>query len=338
MGEQQVVLEHHADRATLGRDERVGRRVVERRSPSMLDRARLDRQQAGEAAQQRRLAGAVRAEHGHHLTGLDVELDVEVERARAAGPIVRRRGVMPPITATAVAPEPPVAQPDEHDERHHDQHQAEHERRRRVGLQGEVDRQRHRLGAPGVVAGERDRRPELTERTGPGEHGAGDQRRADRRQRDPPERVPARAAERARGLLEAAVDLAQRRLHREDEERHRHERLGEHDRRGGERDPEAEPPVEVLAEQARGGRTRRTAPRRRPPAAAPSTACTAPARRRARGRRPWPAPTPGARRTATTAPVAASEHTIDSRSAVTRPRGWSAPTTPIPTARATAAR
>src|SRR4029079_15492651 len=44
------------------------------------DPARIDRQQAGQRTQQRRLARAVRAEDRQHLPGLDVELDIEIER------------------------------------------------------------------------------------------------------------------------------------------------------------------------------------------------------------------------------------------------------------------
>ena len=48
----------------------------------------------------------------------------------------------------------------------------------RVGLQREVDRERHGLGAAGEVAGEGDRRAELAERPRPAQHRAGRDRRA----------------------------------------------------------------------------------------------------------------------------------------------------------------
>ena len=80
VGEQQVVLEHDADRALLGRDEDVGRRVVDDDAVERDPAASIG-QQAGERPQHRRLAGAVGAEDGEHSPGLDRELDVEVERA-----------------------------------------------------------------------------------------------------------------------------------------------------------------------------------------------------------------------------------------------------------------
>ena len=46
---------------------------------------------------------------------------------------------------------------------------------------------------------------------------------------------PPAGAERRGGLLVAAVGAAQRTLDRDDQERHRHERLGDHDAGGGER-------------------------------------------------------------------------------------------------------
>ena len=100
------------------------------------------------------------------------------------------------------------------------------------------------------------------------------------------------------------------------EERHGDERLGDDDPGGRERQREPEPAVEVLADAGRGGRASRTARRRRRPAAAPSTACTAPAPGRGPGTPPGRAATPAARRTATPRAVAHSEHHNDSRSAV----------------------
>ena len=58
------------------------------------------------------------------------------------------------------------------------------------------------------------------------------------------------AAQRPGGLLVADVELAEGRLDGDDEERHGHERLGDDHARGGERQRDAEPPVEVLADQS----------------------------------------------------------------------------------------
>ena len=57
------------------------------------------------------------------------------------------------------------------------------------------------------------------------------------------------AAERPRRVLEAPVELAQRGLDGEHQERHRHERLGDDHAPRRERQPDVEPAVEVLAEQ-----------------------------------------------------------------------------------------
>ena len=79
-----------------------------------------------------------------------------------------------------------------------------------------------------------------------------------RRNTDQPRRAQGR-----RRLLEPLVGRAQRALHRDDQERHRDEGLGEHDGRGRERDRHAEPVVEVAARRTRCARTRAAA-RRRP--------------------------------------------------------------------------
>ena len=80
VGEQQMVLEHDADGSRLGRDERVGVGIVEHVAIDR-DPAPVDREEPPERTQQRRLARAVRSEHGEHLTGLDGEFHVELERS-----------------------------------------------------------------------------------------------------------------------------------------------------------------------------------------------------------------------------------------------------------------
>ena len=62
----------------------------------------------------------------------------------------------------------------------------------------------------------------------------------DERQGDPAERRPPVGAERGGGVLEARVGGAQRALHADHQERHRHERLGDHDGGRGERDGDPE--------------------------------------------------------------------------------------------------
>ena len=93
---------------------------------------------------------------------------------------------------------------------------------------------------PGEVAGEGDRRAELAERAGPAEHRAGRDARADQRQRHPAERRSSRARPASRPPPRTAVGGPQRALDREHEEGHGDERLGEDDRRRGERERDAE--------------------------------------------------------------------------------------------------
>ena len=76
--EQEVVLEHDANRPSLGRHEHADRRVIEELAVE-LDASGVDGQQAGEAAERSRLSRAVRPEEGDRLTapGADVELEME---------------------------------------------------------------------------------------------------------------------------------------------------------------------------------------------------------------------------------------------------------------------
>ena len=76
---------------------------------------------------------------------------------------------------------------------------------------------------------------------------------ADQRQRDVGEGGPPAGAERRGGLLVAAVGGAQRTLDGDDQERHRHERLGQHDTGGGERQRDAERARRASRRAARAG-------------------------------------------------------------------------------------
>ena len=124
------------------------------------------------------------------------------------------------------------------------------------------------------------------------------------------------APEGPRRVLVASVELAERGLDRDHEERHRHEGLGDDHARGRERQRDAEPPVEVLAdetaatervEEGDAGDDRRQHHRER-------------AQRSRRAppweRRPGPAATRAGRRTGSRTTVAQIEHHSDSRSAV----------------------
>ena len=81
VGEEDVVLEHQADATMLGRHMPCGGRVVEHLAVQ-LD-VSLEWDQPRERAKQRRLARAVRPEHGDRLPGAGRELDVEREAAAA---------------------------------------------------------------------------------------------------------------------------------------------------------------------------------------------------------------------------------------------------------------
>ena len=82
MREQQVVLEDHADGTALGGHADAPGRVLQdlavQHHPPLGQR-----QQAGEGAQDRRLAGAVGAQERRDATRLDREHHVEVEPAQA---------------------------------------------------------------------------------------------------------------------------------------------------------------------------------------------------------------------------------------------------------------
>ena len=80
MAEQEVLLEHDADRPALGGDEHPASGIVEHLAIE-LHLPAVEREQAGDGAQQRGLARPVRAEHRQHLAAGDRELDVEIERA-----------------------------------------------------------------------------------------------------------------------------------------------------------------------------------------------------------------------------------------------------------------
>ena len=274
MAEQQVVLEHDADRAPS-----PGRR---RGGGSSRTRRRGERPRSmGRSPATQRSSVDLPAPFGPRMatSSPGSTASSTSSRTRATG----RRGACRLMPSTAAEPaEPAVAQRDEHGERDGDEHEAQHERR--LGRSRGRGRWRGAWsGCVREVAGERDRRPELAEGSRPRQHGAGHEAGADRRQRHAPEHVPARCAEGARRVLEAGVELAECGLHGEHEERHGDERLGDdHARVVNGMTPNH---GRGTGRPARGGRGRRTARRRRPRAAAPSTACTAPARRRGQGTR-----------------------------------------------------
>jgi hypothetical protein len=89
--EQPVVLEHQADRPTVGGDENAG--AVVQQAPGETDLTALQRVQPSHGPQDGGLAGAVGSEQRHDLTGLDVQLELELE-ATASYPAVQREALL----------------------------------------------------------------------------------------------------------------------------------------------------------------------------------------------------------------------------------------------------
>ena len=90
MREQEVVLEHHADRSLLGRHVDAGARIVVHGAVE-LDAPLGQRAQPGERAQQRRLAGTVRPDDCHRLPGADGQVRVEREAVELDGDLGGQR-------------------------------------------------------------------------------------------------------------------------------------------------------------------------------------------------------------------------------------------------------
>nr|BFE69281.1 hypothetical protein GCM10020092_025820 [Actinoplanes digitatis] len=80
MGEEQVVLEHHADRPALGVRPQSAVGPVEV-VPGQGDVSGGERLEPGQGAQRGGLAGTVGAEQGDHLPGADAQRHVEAEGA-----------------------------------------------------------------------------------------------------------------------------------------------------------------------------------------------------------------------------------------------------------------
>ena len=76
-----VVLEHHADRALLGGHEQVGIAVIEALSVER-DMACGEHGEAGQCAEQGRLARSVGTEHSEDFARGDGEVDIQAERTQ----------------------------------------------------------------------------------------------------------------------------------------------------------------------------------------------------------------------------------------------------------------
>ena len=272
------------------------------------------RHQPGQRAQRRGLAGAVRAEQGDAprrprsagatSSGSRAAVDDEAGVEQVAGhalEIHRSRRLARIATETTSSTRLSTIAASQ------------------VGLQRQVDRQRHGLGLAREVAGEGDRRAELAERPGPAEHRAGRDPGRDERQRDPAEGGPPARAEGGRRLLVAGVGAAQRALDRDHQERHRDERLGDDHAGGRERQRDPERAVEPLADQpapAEHQQQRDAADHRRQHQ---RHGHQRPHQPPARERRPGPAARPAARRAPGRPAVASVAVSSESRSAARMP-------------------
>ena len=218
------------------------------------DPAAVGPDQAGDEVDQRRLAGAGAAEQRRHpafAREARVErevaeplLDLDEDRHR---PSIRR-----------VDPARQRVGGEQRGEGDGDGDERQPERRRLAAghLGVGVDRRRDGLGDAGNVADEGDRRAELAEGAGEGEHRAGEDPRQHQRQRDRQEhQEPVGAERRGRGF-EPRVDRLDRQADGADQQREAHDRRGQ--RRAGpvEGEHDAEGVFEELRRSGRGGRRR----------------------------------------------------------------------------------
>ena len=179
MLERRVVLEDEADAALL-------RRHAGRVLAGDEDLAGVGLLEPGDHAQQRRLAAAARAEQRGQRAGRDLERDV-VERDEVAEPLRD-------CAATMLRRFPPGSDQGHGDEHEH-RHEREHDRDRvRAGeverLVALLDAERRRLRLALEPPGDDGDGAVLAEAARGREDDAVDDGPADRRQRDPPERLP----------------------------------------------------------------------------------------------------------------------------------------------------
>ena len=134
-GEQQVVLEDHADRALLGGARCRARR--RRASSRRASRGPAERQQPGEGAQRACLAGTVGTEQGEHVAGGHLQRDVDGERA----------ALDDDVGVESSCAQPALAQAGQDRDRDDQEDQAQGDGCVRIVLQGKVNRDRHGLRA-----------------------------------------------------------------------------------------------------------------------------------------------------------------------------------------------
>ena len=244
--EQQVVLEHHADRPALGRHEDVRRR---RRRATIAVEPRRARRRVGaspaSARSERRLARAVRSEDRDDLVA-----DASSSTSSSSVP-TRGRAVERVEASSARPPEPAVAQRHEHDDRHREQHEAQRDRglglasrAARYTASGMVCVRPWMLPANVIVA---PNSPSARAHASAAPATSDGARNGSVTRRNVVQRP---GAERRGRVLVARVDRAQAAFDRDDEERHRDERLGEDHAGRRERELDAEPVVELLADEA----------------------------------------------------------------------------------------
>ena len=201
--EQAVVLRQVADAASLGAEvDACARRRTRASSPSAIRPARRPLE-PGDGAQQRRLAGAGRADERDRL-GADAQRGAKIERSPREGDVdveeVHER------TSSLEAQQDRGADDD--------QQHADRDRLIEVGVEQGVDGQRQRLGGALEAAGEQDRRAELADPARERDRRRRAEPAAGQRDRDP-QHPPQRArAERAGDVEQRRVDAPRRRRSR----------------------------------------------------------------------------------------------------------------------------
>ena len=222
--EQAGLLEHDAHRAAMRRHEHAGRLVL----PDLAvdDHASARRAlQAGEAAQQRRLAAARGAEQ--RADAARGQRQGDVQRERAARQLERRfhhgRGAPSRFgDATQRAPGAEPVDPQQHREAEQQQPRGEAMRRGvfdrldvAVQLRGDHARR------AGDVAADHQHDAELADGVREAQHRGGDDAAARQRQRDVHEALPRPGAQRGGGLQRARAEGLERGLDRLHDEGHR---------------------------------------------------------------------------------------------------------------------
>ena len=235
--EQGVVLEHEPDVA-------LAHRLVGRVFAVEVDRALIGRLQAGDDAEERRLARPGGPEQRHQLAAGHVQAHV-VERDEPAERLAQiadldAHAMIPPVGVVGLDrlgrgllllpfDQGLEGQGDDREQREHRRHREAG--RERVLVVQDLDVQRQRVGLAPDVAGDHRHRAELAHRARVAEDEAVQQAPLDVGQRDPEERLPAAGAEHDGRFLLLGPLLLHQRNQLARHERRGHERRGQHDAR-----------------------------------------------------------------------------------------------------------